>query len=184
MKKFLITILSVIPFVGALIAQDAALRPGDTLELRLGGVPSADIGQITGSYVVDNDGFVNLTHINKISVGGKTAAAAADVIESAYKNAEVFTNPTITISTQGSGRFVNVGGEVRSPSRVVFTPDLTLMSAINAVGGPTEFANRKKVRLIRGKEVMIVDTTKILSDPSLDMAVKPGDQIFIEQSWF
>ncbi len=168
----------------ALTAQDAPLRSGDTIEIRIGGVPASEISQITASYVVDNQGFVNLAYINKVVVGGKTAAQAADAIESAYKAGEIFTNPTITISTQGMGRFVNVGGEVKAPSRVAYTPDLTLMSAINAAGGMTEFANSKKVRLIRGKEVMVVDTKKILSNPALDIPVKPGDQIFVEQSFF
>ena len=176
-----------IAFLGTSIcvnAQDAALRSGDTIEIRVGGVPASEVTQITGSYVIDNQGFVNLAYINKVSIGGKTAGQGADIIESAYKNAQIFTNPTITISTQGGGRFVNVGGEVKSPSRVAFTPDLTLMSAINAAGGMSEFADRRKVRLIRGKEVMVVDTKKILSDPSLDIPVKPGDQIFVEQSFF
>ena len=181
-RLFSLVFLSALTVVSA-VAQDAPLRPGDTIELRLGGVPTSDVSQVTGSYVVDNQGFINLAYINKISIGGKTAAQAADSIESAYKGAQIYTNPTVTISTM-VGRFVNVGGEVRSPSRIPFTPDLTLMSAINAAGGPTEFANPKKVRLIRGKEVMVIDTRKILSDPSLDLPVKPGDQIFIEQSIF
>ncbi len=177
-------LIATLGFLNPVNAQDAALRPGDTIEVRLGGVPTNDVSQITGSYVIDNQGFVNLAYINKISIGGKTAGQAADIIEGSYKNAQIFTNPTITISTQAGGRFVNVGGEVKSPSRIPFTPDLTLMSAINAAGGMSEFANRKKVRLIRGKEVMVVDTKKILSDPSLDLPVKPGDQIFVEQSFF
>jgi len=183
--SFAICRIAVLLFLGTIClrAQDAPLRPGDTIELRLGGVPTNDVSQITGSYVVDNQGFVNLAYINKVSVGGKTAAQAADTIESTYKGAEIFTNPTITISTQGMGRFVNVGGEVKAPSRIPYTPDLTLMSAINAAGGMTEFANAKKVRLIRGKEVMVVDTKKILSNPALDLPVKPGDQVFVEQSW-
>lgn len=185
MKFFrLVPLLFVLAFLGAedVTAQDAPLRPGDTLELRIGGVPASEVAQISASYVVDNQGNVNLSYVNKVPVGGKTAAQAADTIEAAYKNAEIFTNPTITINTQGMGRFVNVGGEVKAPSRVPFTPDLTLMSAINAAGGPTEFANMKKVRLIRGKEVMVVDTKKILSNPALDIPVKPGDQVFVEQS--
>jgi len=187
MKLFLIlsrmvTVLALL--VGApLHGQDAALRPGDSIELRLGGVPPTDVSQITGSYVVDNSGFINLAYVNKVNVGGKTAAQAADAIESAYKSGEIYTNPTITISTQGLGRFVNVGGEVKAPSRIPYTPDLTLMSSINAAGGMTEFANAKKVRLIRGKEVMVIDTKQILKNPALDLPVKPGDQVFVEQSW-
>ena len=169
--------------MGSSHSQDAALRPGDSIEIRLGGVPPNEVTQITGSYVVDNQGNVNLAYINKVSIGGKTAGQAADAIEAAYKNAQIFTNPTITITTQAVGRFVNVGGEVKAPSRVPYTPDLTLMSAINAAGGMTEFADSKKVRLIRGKEVMVINTKKILSNPALDLPVKPGDQIFVEQSW-
>ena len=187
MKKLALLTILFLSFCSGIpsgYSQDAELRTGDTLELRLGGVSSSDVTQITGSYVVDNQGFINLAYINKISVVGKTAAQAAEAIEKAYKGAEIFTNPTITISTQGMGRFVNVGGEVKSPGRINYTPDLTLMSAINAAGGPTEFANSRKVRLIRGKEVMVIDTKKILSDPSLDLPVKPGDQIFVDQSWF
>src|SRR4051812_10345250 len=101
--------IAALAFVTSVGAQDAALRPGDTIEVRLGGVPTNDVSQITGSYVIDNQGFVNLAYINKISIGGKTAGQAADVIEGAYKSAQIFTNPTITISTQGVGRFVNVG---------------------------------------------------------------------------
>jgi len=173
-------------FVFALMsdAQDAPLRTGDSIELRIGGVPAEDAAAVSGPYLVDNDGQINLSHIGKVAVAGRTAGQAADAIEAAYKSAQIYSSPTITINTQTIARFVNVGGEVKAPQRVPFTADLTVNSAISAAGGFTDYANRKKVRLLRGREVMIIDTKKIMGDPSLDVIVRPGDQIFVEQSFF
>ncbi|HEY5895571.1 MAG TPA: polysaccharide biosynthesis/export family protein [Chthoniobacterales bacterium] len=171
-------------FSPAVYGQDAPLRTGDSVELRIGGVPPSEAAALNNSYTIDNDGNLKLAYIGKVSVVGKTAGQAADFIESIYKNQQIYSNPTITVSTLNtSPRFVNVGGEVRNVSRVPYTTDLTLLSAINAAAGFTEFANRKKVRLIRGKEVRIIDCTKIMVNPELDIPVLPGDQIYVEQSW-
>ena len=53
---------------------------------------------------------------------------------------------------QPQARFVNVGGAVRSPSRMAFTEDMTLLTAINAAGGFNDFADQKRVRFLRGKK--------------------------------
>lgn len=170
--------------IPAIHAQDAPLRTGDSIDVRIGGVPASEIAMVSGSYVVDNNGQINLSYIGKVSIVGKTAAQAADLVESTYKSQEIYSNPTITISTQNAApRFVNVGGEVKSVSNVPYRTDLTFMTAINAAGGFTEFANRKKVRLIRGKDVKIIDYTQMMKNPALDFPVLPGDQIYVEQSW-
>lgn len=168
----------------AIHAQDAPLRNGDSVDIRIGGVPFSEASALNNNYTIDNDGNIKLAYIGKVPVVGKTAGQAADLIESIYKSQEIYSNPTITISTQNTApRFVNVGGEVKNVSRVPYTTDLTLLSAINAAAGFTEFANRKKVRLIRGKEVRVIDCTKIMVNPSLDIPVLPGDQIYVGQSW-
>jgi len=81
-------------------------------------------------------------------------------------------------------RFVNVGGAVRNPSRVAFTEDLTLLSAINAAGGFNDFADQRHVRLLRGSNVKIYDVRKFRRDPSLDVGLQPGDKVEVPQSFF
>ena len=180
-SKFLLLAAFLFQAVGA-IGQDAVLRAGDQIEIRLSGVPVEDAGQVSASYTIDGQGSVNLPHIGKIQASGKTQDALQSAIEGAYKSQQIYSNPTITISSPG--RFVNVGGDVKGPRRVEFTPDLTILSAVNSCGGFTEYANQKKVRLLRDGKVTIVDCTLIRKDPSKDVRLRPGDSIEVPQSFW
>lgn len=169
---------------GTAFAQDAVLRAGEQIEIRLGGVPPDDIAQVSGQYQVDGQGFVNLPHIGKVKAEGVTQGSLQDAIENSYRSQQIYTNPTITISVASQARFVNIGGDVRAPQRVPFTPDLTLLGAINAAGGFTEYANQKKVRLLRDGSVTLYNVIEFQKDPSKDPRLKPGDTITVEQSFW
>jgi len=164
-------------FATGIAAADAPLRPGDQLEMKLGGVPSTEISAVSGVYTIDSEGSVNLPHVGRVKIAGLTPGAAESAIENAYKSREIYTNPDVVITMQAQSRFVNVGGEVKAPQRVPFTPDLTILSAISAAGGFSTFAEGRKVRLLRDNQVMIVDVIKIRANPSLDVQLKPGDRI-------
>jgi len=97
---------------------------------------------------------------------------------------EIYTNPSITVNVPMQARFVNVGGEVRMPQRVAYTSDLTVMSALSAAGGLTEYASQSRVHLTRGNEVETVDIRKVRKDPSLDINLQPGDSIEVMRSFF
>lgn len=179
-------IISVITFLvaaGSLFAQ-ATLRPGDPIEIKIGGVPVEEQQQVNNTYTVDNTGSVNLPYINKVRAQGLTPAQLAQNIEASYRAKKIFTNPTITILMQPTARFVNVGGSVRAPNRVPFTEDITLLSAINAAGGFNEFADQKHVRLLRGNSAQAYDVRQFRRDPSLDPKLQPGDRIEVPQSFF
>jgi polysaccharide biosynthesis/export protein VpsN len=166
------------------VAAEATLRPGDTIEMKLGGVPSTETQSVSGEYQIDGEGFVNMPNIGKVRIGGLSPAAAQTAIESAYRQREVYTHPTIVITIQTQARFVNVGGEVKTPERVPYTADLTILASINAAGGFTPYADQRRVRLLRGTEVIRVDVKKIRANPSLDVALQPGDKIEVPQSLF
>ena len=168
---------------GGLFGQ-AVLRPGDPIELKIGGVPVEEQQQVNNTYTVDSTGSVNLPYINRVHAEGLTPAQLAQAIEASYRANKVFTNPTITILMQPTARFVNVGGSVRAPNRVPFTEDITLLSAINAAGGFNDFADQKHVRLLRGNTAKVYDIRQFRRDPSLDPKLQPGDRIEVPQSFF
>ena len=168
---------------GSVLAQ-ATLRVGDPIELRVGGVPAEEQAQLNNTYTVDAAGEINLPYINRIKAQGLTPSQLAQAIEGNYKSEKIFTNPTITILMQPTARFVNVGGAVRSPSRVPFTEDLTLLAAINAAGGFNDFADQKKVRVLRGNDVKLYDVRQARRDPSQDLKLQPGDRVEVPQSFF
>jgi protein involved in polysaccharide export with SLBB domain len=175
----ILMVFSIVAFGG-----EALLRPGDTIELKIGGVPANDTTSVTGAYMIDGQGYVNMPNLGKIRIGGLTSGAAQTAIEGGYRAHDVYTNPTIIITMQAQSRWVNVGGEVKAPQRVPYTPDLTILSTITAAGGFSPFAEQRKVRLLRGNEVMVIDIKKIRSNPSLDIPVEPGDRIEVPQTIF
>ena len=165
-------------------AEGALLRNGEQIDIRLGGVPQEEISQISGQHQVDGEGFVNLPHIGKIKANGVTQSALQQAIENAYRSNQIYSNPTVTVNVASAARFVNVGGDVRGPRRVEFTPDLTILSAITACGGFTEYADQKKVRLLRDGSVSIHNITEIRVDPTKDIRLKPGDSVEVPQSFW
>ena len=164
-----------------LFAQ-ATLRPGDTIEIRLSGVPADEIQQFSAPYTLDDQGMLNLPYIGALKAGGLMQNVVQENVERKLISDGIYTHPTITVIVQPSSRFVNVGGAVRSPGRIAFTPDLTIMSAINAAGGFNDFADQRKVRWVHEGRVAMVDVRKLRKDPTLDSKIFPGDQIEVAQS--
>src|SRR6185312_1617332 len=139
MRSFFLSCLISFGLTAAVFAQ-ATLRIGDPVELKIGGVPVDEQTQVNNIYTVDTSGSVSLPYINKVKAEGLTPAQLARSIEENYRSNKIYTNPNITIVMNATSRFVNVGGAVRTPSRVPFTEDMTLLAAINAAGGFNDFA--------------------------------------------
>jgi polysaccharide biosynthesis/export protein len=186
MKK----ILSIIAIATSLIAgslscyaDDVALRTGDQLTIRLGGVPMEEINQVSGIYTVDGKGDINLPYLGKIHAGGLKQADVQSDIESAYKTRGIYSNPVITVSVQFD-RLVDVSGEVRVPQRVHYTPDLTLLGAISATGGFTDYVDETKVAILRNGTRTLVNIKKVRKNEVPDPALEPGDKILVPKSFF
>jgi len=162
-------------------APSDSIRIGDKITVRLTGVPSED------SYIIEiqipESGEITLPALTQsFHAAGQLPGELSAQITSAYKDEKIYTNPNVTIIPEE--RFVNVGGDVRSPSRVIYTPDLTLLSAINSCGGFTEYADKHYVRILRSSQVIIVDAVTAARTPGADPVVYPGDQITVPRTIF
>jgi polysaccharide biosynthesis/export protein len=86
---------------------------------------------------------------------------------------------------------VFVQGEVRAPSPIKYTTDLTVLKAITQAGGLTPLAASGRVDLLRGrtgekKERIRIDVDKIMKSPeeNPDVGLKPEDIIYVPQRLF
>jgi len=161
----------------------APLRIGDSFELHVSGVPAEEQNVFMGALTIDDQGVVNIPYLNGVKVAGLLPNQIQDLIQSRFKEEKIYTNPTVMIIVAQS-RLVNVLGEVKAPQRIQFTPDMTLMTAINGCGGFSDFANQHSIRLIRDGKTTVYDAKQIRKDPTSDPKILPGDQIQIPQSLF
>jgi len=157
-------------------APGASFRPGDTFEVTLGGVPAEEIASFTRQFTIGGDGYVNVPYGGQVRAAGLTQSQLEQAIQRALIERKIYTNPTITINTTQAARLVTVGGQVRNPSRIPWTSDLTLLTAISACGGTGDFAS-DKINLTRGGQVQVYSRKKLKRAPQEDPRLLPGDQV-------
>jgi polysaccharide export outer membrane protein len=165
-------------------AQEGVLRPNDRINLKISGVPTTDQSLVSGIYTISEAGTLNLPHLNSTPVraAGVERSALEKAIEAAYRQAEIYTNPTITINIDADSvttRFVTVSGEVKGNGQVPYRDNMTIFEAISAAGGPTDFASMKSVGLIRNGKTTVHDLGKIRSNPAVNIKLQPGDTIHV-----
>ena len=160
---------------------DDLIRIGDTLVIRVTGVPPEDQGVY--EVKVDESGQISMPYIGNIPTVGLTTVLLKQKIETLYKLKKIFTNPNITVMANAE-RFISVTGEVRSPSRVPYTKEMTFLSVLAQVGGFTDYADRRHCRILRGSESVEFNANDLLKDPSKDIPLLPDDKIQVNRSIF
>ena len=133
---------------------------------------------------VKGDGSITLWYSKTFHVAGKTRGQVEKEIHDAYVP-DYWVNATVTVSHQVQSRFYYVGGEVKAPGRQVYIGRISVTRAIQSAGDFTDWANKKKVQLIRSNgEKKVINCVKALEKPELDLEVFPGDKIYVPRRIF
>lgn len=107
------------------------IQPGDQVKVEVFGNP--DLATTT---TVADDGSVRIPLAGAVSIGGRSPAAAAQVIEAALKNGEFLLDPHVTVTVaQSFQQAVTVLGEVGTPGRYALKPRSTVLDALALAGG-------------------------------------------------
>ena len=186
MKRLTIYIAAVI--LAALSPQIHAqsISTKETLSITIKGVPQTEQSRISSEYVVSPDGYIYLPHISGgLRASGMSSSALARKIEAAYRSAEIYTNPRITVisrkdAAQGNieAQMVTVGGFVKSPGPKQFMRGMSLFQAISAAGGESTFGSIRRVELLRNGKRYVYDLRKTSHK---GVKVFPGDSINVPQ---
>ncbi len=160
--------------------SNVPIRVGDKITVRLSGVPQDDY---FNEIQIPASGDITLPLLTQsFHAAGMSTAELGDAVTNAYKSQKIFTNPVVTVLAEE--RYIIVEGDVRGPTNIVWRPDSTLMSAINACGGFTDYADRRNVRVIRGSQVLHYNCILAIQSPGADPAILPGDQIYVPSTMF
>ncbi len=153
------------------MAESPALKAGDGLQIELK-APAKDAALFEGNYTISESGTVKVPHLSQeISAAGLSTSQLSRKIEAAYRAADIYKDPKITVNMPNP----TVG--VRRIGEVVLRENMRLFQAITSMGGFTEFA--KPVKLIRGKKETKYDMRRIKEDGSNNPFLLDGDQIIL-----
>ena len=138
------------------------------------------------------DGKVSTPLIGDIQAAEKTAAQLAKDISVQLK--DFIVDPVVTVSvTKFAGPYsqqVRIVGQAVQPMAISFNDKMTVLDAMIAVGGITEFAAGNRSIIVRyeagEKKTYRVRLDDLLldGDVSANVPLLPGDIIIIPESWF
>ena len=156
----------------------AQLRTGDSLNIAIQGVPDPS----AQTMQIDEQGLISLPFIGQVKAAGSTTAEVSQRIRETYVARKIYTSVDVSVSV--TERYIYVGGEVQKPGRVIWTPDLTVATAIQSAGGFTLYAKETAVSLVRDKQAYSIDVRAAQKDPSRDPRLVPGDSLQVSRSPF
>ena len=155
------------------------LRYGDPVVVFLRGIMPKD-DQI--EEIVDERGFITLPYIDDVMAAGRTSSELERDIQRIYIERKIFRTVTVNVVMPSQSFFVQ--GEVRQPQRYPLVTGTTVLQAIAAAGGYSEFADPKKVTVTRGRDVKIINMREVERNPQQDMSIESGDVIRVPRSIF
>lgn len=140
------------------------------------------------------DGRITTPLINDMSAVGKTPAQLSEDMKVAL--GEYIKDPIVSVIVENfSGTYsqqVRIVGATAKPASVPYRANMTLLDAMIAVGGLSEYASGNHARLVRydkatGKQQeFAIKIGRLLKqgDASANVKLAPGDVIIIPESMF
>jgi polysaccharide export outer membrane protein len=128
------------------------------------------------------DGKISLPLIDEVQAAGLTPLQLKEVLIQKLKDFVDTPNISVIVTEANSFR-VFVSGLVKTPGVVRLRTETSLLQLIPMVGGFTEWANQKKILIIRkedGKEKrMTVNYKNIVKGKESNIILKPEDTIIV-----
>jgi polysaccharide biosynthesis/export protein len=147
--------------------------------------------ELSGDIPVRGDGKLTTPLIEDTIAVGKTPSDLAREMETRLR--KYLQDPVVTIQvlqSAGTGKEqVRVVGQAARPAALPYRQNMTLLDAVLAVGGLTQFAAGNRAVLVRGVEnnrqysVRLRDLMRD-GDVTANVELLPGDVILIPESYF
>ncbi|NKX43424.1 polysaccharide export protein [Roseibacterium sp. KMU-115] len=173
---------------GAGLSDTDVIRPGDTVSLTI--YENVTDGLLAGEGAaaalieeveVDGAGFIFIPYAGRIRAAGNTPEALRGVITRSLD--EQTPDPQVIVRrTAGDGSTVTVTGAVGGQGVYpIQRPTRTLSAMLAAAGGVSISPEIAQVTLVRGAHRGTIWFQDLFRDPSVDIALRGGDRILVEE---
>jgi polysaccharide export outer membrane protein len=126
---------------------------------------------------IRQDGCITLPFVGDLKASGLTREELQKNITTAYLSGYY---KRLTVNVNLADRFIYVHGQVRREGAIDYRREMTVLQAISAAGGFTDFANKGSVTVTRlNGQIITVDCDRALKQPELDLIVFPSDKVFV-----
>jgi len=173
----------------------SAYVPDDKYKLRVGDRISLQILEdrdLPKNVIVADSGEVDVPYIGRVPASDKTCKQLANELKSQLEK-EYYYRATVVIALDVANKFlgrVYVWGQVKNqgPIDLAVNENLTAGKAILRAGGFGDFANKKKIKVVRGagaditgKQNFEINMVEILEDGKTekDVVLRPDDFIIV-----
>lgn len=160
---------------------------GDTLQIFVW-----QNSQLSTTVPVRPDGKISLPLINDMQAAGKTPTELSSDIQAGLK--KYVNDPLVTVIVSNFvgtySQQVRVVGEAARPQSLPYRQSMSVLDAMIAVGGLTQYAAGDRATLVRtvnGKQQsyrLHLDDLLKDGDMSANVPLEPGDVIIIPQTYF
>lgn len=169
--------------------EEYVIGPLDTLTIFVWRNP-----ELSTKVQVRPDGRITTPLISDMPATGKTPAMLAADMKLAL--GEYIKDPIVSVIVENfSGTFsqqVRIVGATEKPASLPYRANMTLLDAMIAVGGLSEYASGNRARLVRydratGKQreyQLKINSLLKNGDASANVRLEPGDVIIIPESMF
>ena len=175
-------------FLNAGVLGSDTVRPGDTLGLMIwenvddgllatDGTSSSRLEEIQ----VDGDGFIFVPYAGRLRAAGNSPEGIRRIITERLEPQTP--DPQVVVQRMaGDGATVSLVGAVGAQGVYpIERPTRTLTAMLAQAGGITLPPESTQVTLIRGSHSGTIFLTDLYSNPRLDVALRAGDRILVEE---
>jgi polysaccharide export outer membrane protein len=134
----------------------------------------------TGLYTVRPDGKITLPLIGDVQASGLTPERLGDQLKQGLSNYINSPDVSVSLQTVGSKKFY-ITGEVNRPGEYVLAIPTKVFDALSNSGGFRDFANKKKIIIIRGADRLKFNYQDILRGKNLEQNIflENGDTVVV-----
>lgn len=155
------------------------IGPLDVLYVRVWNNPN-----LTGPVNVGSDGLVSLALIGAVRADGLTVAQLTDLLTTKLK--DFYNNSpevSIEVTRYNSKKYYIMGQGAFHPGEFPLTRCTKVSEAISIAGGYKEFANPKKIYVLRDRQKFPFNYKDVLAGKHLDqdITLEDGDKIVIPE---
>jgi polysaccharide biosynthesis/export protein len=138
------------------------------------------MGTSVPNQIVDDSESISVPYVGRVKVVGKSPSQVESEIAERMKGMAFNPYAVVTLGNRLGSDLVTITGDVKAPRRTkIPLPGLRIADAITEAGGGTAKDFETIVTLLRGSTAQSAYFSDILSNPSSNIYLKPGDTLAV-----